>query len=115
MKRRKYRVRDLENLSQYDIRKLNRIKLKLEKDNIEEIGEDVRFLRKEILGEIQEEFAEYFRVGQTTITQWENEERNPSGPALVILEQILDQILKQIIEQKIRKEISLNKYTLNTL
>ena len=95
MKRKKYLISDPNNLSQYNISRLNRMMLKLEKGNISAIGDDIRFLRKEMLGEKQEEFAKHFNVGQTAITQWEHEERNPSGPALIILEQMLDQILGQ--------------------
>lgn len=110
MKKRKYLVRDLESLSQDDnISKLIGIKLKLERDNIDGIGNDIKFLREKMLGELQEKFAEHFKVGQTTISQWESGERTPSGPVLIILDQILDQIIEEIVEWKVRKEISLMK------
>lgn len=106
MKKGKYLIRDLKNISQYDTKKLNEMRLKLKRGNIDGIGGgDIKFLRKEILRELQEEFAKRFKVGQTAVSQWESGERKPSGSALIILEQMLNQIFEEIVEWKVRKEI----------
>ena len=106
MKRRKYLIEDPNSLSQYDVTKLNETRQRLKGSNIDGIGDDIRFLRKQILEEKQENFAERFGVGQTAVSQWENNERKPTGSALMILEQVLDQILEEIVEWKVRKEVS---------
>ena len=52
------------------------------------------------LGLSQQELADQLRVTQNTVARWETGNRNPSGPALVVLEQLWDRVQHEMTEVK---------------
>lgn len=50
---------------------------------------------RERLGETQEEFATHFRVTVYAVRIWEQGQREPGGPATVILDQLLEYVKKR--------------------
>lgn len=60
---------------------------------------EIRSLRED-LGLTQEQLAERVGVARTTVTLWETGDRNPSGSAILLLDQLANKAAKKAARKK---------------